>query len=150
MGLCFGERQRLKGEAHTPRGDALFAPVQRSKWREQKLWCPNEERHFHRKKWNSHTQQTKKQTTTDDFCLHTLHTPLHHIGYFFDVQDCCLKRTQFLACGAPPLAVVTFESNLNTMNLKVLVRRCWLGKKRVVVVCKVVCGKKKKSRRGNG
>ena len=29
MGLCFGERQRLKGEAHTPRGDALFAPVQR-------------------------------------------------------------------------------------------------------------------------
>ena len=98
MGLCFGERQRLKGEAHTPRGDALFAPVQRiekGKSGESKsfgvrtrkdLFSQEEMEQPHLK----HHTSTTDEDTTDDFCLHTLHTPLHHIGYFFDVQDCCL------------------------------------------------------------
>ena len=77
--------------------------------------------YFHKKNGTATHNRRKTDTITDDFCLHTLHTPLHHIGYFFDVQDCCLKRTQFLACGAPPLAVVTFESNLNDESKS----SCW-------------------------
>ena len=88
----------------------------------QSFWCPNEKKTlFSQKEMEQPHTTDEKQTTTDDFCLHTLHTPLHHIGYFFDVQDCCLKRTQFLACGAPPLAVVTFESNLHDESKS----SCW-------------------------
>ena len=148
MGLCFGERQRLKGEAHTPRR-YIFAPVQRiEKWKMERAKLLVSERgktlfsqkemeqpHKHNRRKNSQQQMIFVFTHCTPRCT-TLDTSS-------TCKTAASKRTQLLACGAPPLAVVTFESNLNTMNLKVLVGRCWLGKKRVVVVWK----KKESSRK---
>ena len=63
MGLCFGERQRLKGEAHTPRGDTSshrFKELRNEKWREQKLLVSE------RKKDIIFTKRMEQPHTTDE------------------------------------------------------------------------------------
>ena len=154
MGLCFGERQRLKGEAHTPRGDALFAPVQRiEKWkmerakafgvRTRKVFSQEEmeQPHKHNRRKNRQQQMIFVFTHCTPRCT-TLDTSS-------TCKTAASKRTQFLACGAPPLAVVTFESNLNDESKS----SCWSllarekKSRRCVEKKRVVAGMGSRSRR---
>ena len=149
MGLCFGERQRLKGEAHTPRGDALFAPVQRIEkgksgesksfgvrtrkdlFSQEEMEQPHNRRNRQQQMIFVFTHCTPRCTTLDTSST---------------CKTAASKRTQFLACGAPPLAVVTFESNLNDESKS----SCWSllarEKKANLGFLIVVCGKKRSSR----